>query len=152
MAGTSLRLLRFPSDGTLRRWMRIRIIGRLLVLLSLFVPVYLLTPLLNVVGLKKLAFWWTLQALSFAGPCFIKLGQWIATRPDMFDEVQQNGSEGAYSFRNSVITSLSCTLEPPLILIPIPKVVTLCCQRLTQKPRGYKRNLWRFYYFSIFRV
>ena len=58
--------------------------SRTLFLLALFTPSLLLSPLLLSDRTERL--WWrmSLRALSWAGPCFLKFGQWAATRPDLF--------------------------------------------------------------------
>jgi aarF domain-containing kinase len=53
-------------------------------LLIIATPSLLLSPLLLFDRTEKL--WWrvSLLALAWAGPCFLKFGQWAATRPDLF--------------------------------------------------------------------
>jgi aarF domain-containing kinase len=54
-------------------------------LIAVFTPPALLLPLLWFDRTER--WWWrvALHSLASAGPCFLKFGQWAATRPDLFD-------------------------------------------------------------------
>lgn len=67
-----------------RRSLFANTLGRSVFLMAIFTPSLLLSPLLLFDYTERL--WWrlSLRALSWAGPCFLKFGQWAATRPDLF--------------------------------------------------------------------
>jgi len=69
------------------RWIVIICLVRGFQLLFYFFPAILVTPLIFIPYVKQL--WWRLVkfGMEHAGGCWIKLGQWASTRPDIFDSV-----------------------------------------------------------------
>ncbi|PRP89792.1 putative serine/threonine-protein kinase abkC-like [Planoprotostelium fungivorum] len=67
----------------------LRKVWRSVQLLLLFQPLLLTSPLLYFFHNTRVEKWWwsaLLWTLEAAGPCWIKGGQWISTRPDLFSE------------------------------------------------------------------
>lgn len=56
---------------------------RLVQLQCLFAPFIFISPLLLILNRRHLLYAWLRGTLIFAGPAFIKLGQWVAVRPDL---------------------------------------------------------------------
>ncbi|KAF2073242.1 hypothetical protein CYY_005439 [Polysphondylium violaceum] len=63
------------------------ITARLIRLGILFIPLMATTPLLLLPGFDEQ--WWKLllETIQASGTCWIKFGQWISTRPDLFPEM-----------------------------------------------------------------
>jgi len=80
----SQTLINEPNSGLIS----LKVMLRLTHLWILCIPVLITFPL-AILGSSILSncWWWILlKALETGGPCWIKLGQWMSTRPDLFSE------------------------------------------------------------------
>ncbi|KYR01542.1 putative protein serine/threonine kinase [Tieghemostelium lacteum] len=62
-------------------------VARIIELSIYFLPSLLTLPCAFIPGLEDL--WWRMMlgTIQFSGPCWIKFGQWISTRPDLFPQL-----------------------------------------------------------------
>lgn len=95
-----------------RRWFNLRVLWRMFELSVLFAPtVFMSVWALVIPPLRPL--WWQVihHSLDFAGGCWIKLGQWSTTRPDIFpskmlsifDRLQDNCTPHSFEETRQII-------------------------------------------------